>query len=198
MESKELALLDKEVEEARCKLVELNNEYNTLLTNIHCGGTNVKKPVVSKREARLVKASKILRKLYWISFAGLVFAYCGLGLPKNIYIAAIFADIVVYQVTSIVLAVKTAKERRKNGGEPTNNNTNSNKDELFARVCEARELYHTLRKKREEALINVNENDYQEYLDYVEKIQNPNEVHQEVVNTQEGKVLSLENTKGGN
>lgn len=189
MEYKELAKLDKEINEAHERLVSLNNEYNDLLTNIYNSKNNRQTPevFVSERERKLNKIQRRIRFIYWIIFVGNLLVDAFLKIPSGIYSSILFADIIFYFVGSVTCGVKIAKEKVKNEGTSTNkDNKNAYKDELYEKLCQAREVYHSLRNKRDEVVI--------EDLDNVDELTKEENKEATVDDEQvEVKTLSLNN-----
>lgn len=191
MEYKELAKLDCKTRDAYTELVALNKEYNDLLISLRNGSKQAIEPVVSEEEKKIIKRRNILRIGYWVVILGDILVYSFLGIPRGIYLTILISDIVIYQVGSIVFALKVTKVRENSGNvQPSANN---NKDELFEKLCKARELYHSLRTQRDEAFIGVDDEDYQKYLEHVDQAIELSENADTVENNQETtKTLSLE------
>lgn len=173
MEYKELAKLDKEILEAHDRLVNLNNQYNELLTNLYNSKMENNKPVVSKKESKMEKLLDRVRMVYWLIFLGTLVVENFANVPSSICSIVIFGNAAVYMVVAIGLMVKIHKEEKN---KPQTVSPDSNKDELYQELNEARELYHSLRKKRDEEAVLVDDQEYQEYLDYVSNLEEQDDV----------------------
>lgn len=168
----ELANLDKEISEAHERLVSLNNEYNELLTKLFNDQNNknqAPREFVSEKERKYNKIAKNMRFFYWLIFILAMVASSFFGLPSGVFTYILFGNIIIYLLSSIVLSFKIAKERSKNEVNATNS-PNVSKEELYEKLCQARELYHSLRKKRDDVVILDKDYDYHESLEQIDTI----------------------------
>lgn len=189
MEYKELAKLDHDIKDAHTRLISLNNQYNELLTNIYNGATKIPVPVVSEGEKKLRKKRNVLRGAYWVTFLGALLAKSFIGLPELVYSIIVVSDIVGYFFGSLYFAIAMDKEKSKKEKETPK--VESDKDKLYEEVCKAREIYHSLRKQREEVYV-PDDKDYQEYLEHVNTLITSSDVDTLEESQENVKTLSLE------
>lgn len=144
MTDEEIAILDENVQEAYSKLVELNKKYNDLLISIHDEDKGAK-----KEQTPEIKSSvrRIIQCLYWIIYFGSTIAYLYKFLPINFYLAIASTNIIFYRALSRVLP-----DRQKNKSPNNSKKDEFDRDELYSELTEARELYQTLRKQRDEVV----------------------------------------------
>lgn len=183
MSYNELAKLDKKIIEAHANLVSLNSEYNDLLTAIYQDKNKVSTVFASERERKLVSKRQKLAVVYWVVFIADMLANSFFGLPSNIYGGIFVTNAIIYIVGSAIYGSKIRKEIARNKVKSCDQNVN--KDELYEKLCQARELYHSLRKKREEVFIEEDDLEYQKYLKQVDIMIANNESNKEVLEEKE-------------
>lgn len=178
MEYKEIAKLDNEIKVAHDRLVELNNQYNELLTRRYNEKNNKVESVMSEKEKKLRKKDGNVKLRYWIIFLAAMLANNFINIPTLIYSGILVANVVIYFASSIRIALKIEKVKKEEMGPKSQDDID--KDELYEEVNKAREIYHNLRKKRDDEVVLVDDLDYQEYSpDVIDENQSKEEVIEE-------------------
>lgn len=207
MTEEELQELKNSVEEARNNLVELLDKYNAILTKEHeaqfkksgfsrknmsmsefFGTLDIEMTPKSEEEMEISKSNA------WYAIRQIIIITLGLLFSP----LAILPALILVFVNSVYSGKKNKKIREKyesksNGAKKEKKEPEkTEKDALYEKVCEARELYHTLRKEYEgkkfNSEIKEKEEDnnavgtqdngmdsllyqiYSEYIDYVKSI----------------------------
>lgn len=198
MLEEELQKMQKSVEDARERFVELNDKYNEFLTKEHekKARKNLESskmlPFFNEADAKPMSEEEImLSKIsLWRWIRGMVVVFL-----EIFGVLSLFPAMVIIIVNAIYSFIRTSMVRNKykNEGSEKKEDVQDkiDKDALYEEVFEARRLYHSLRKeyesksidfdfrKKEENNEGVNDKDnnldpqiYQIYSDYIEYVKN--------------------------
>lgn len=146
MNKSDIIDLDQQVKLAYEELVKLNKQYNDLLTNNYREQNNKNQNIINPEEVSLKHKKNIINIIYWLLLT-VIFICKGSGLLSlKLYTILFFSNLGL----NIFLLYKVDKKKKTLIDSKYEDNQTIDKDELYELLCESREKYHSLRKKREE------------------------------------------------